>query len=186
MNKIGIFFGTDTGTTRLIAKKIAKSLGPELVDKPLNVNRIEPGDMLKYDALILGTPSYGEGIVPGISTGVTAGSWEEFLPQIENTDLSGKLIALYGLGDQEKYSQHFADALMQLYTTLKNQGACIIGEWSTDGYTFEYSKSVVDNKFVGLVIDNSYQGLLTDERIRNWLEQIKPLLLDKLNTAERN
>ena len=27
MNKIGIFFGTETGTTRLIAKKIHKLLG---------------------------------------------------------------------------------------------------------------------------------------------------------------
>ena len=180
MKKIGLFFGTDTGTTRLIGKKMAKILGSDLVDKPLNVNRISPEDMLKYNVLILGTPSYGEGIVPGISTGVKAGSWEEFLPLLENADLSDKVIALYGLGDQEKYSQHFADALMQIYTVLRKLGANIVGEWSTDGYTFECSKSVVDNKFVGLVIDNSSQGLLTDERIHNWLEKIKPDLLRKI------
>ena len=61
MKKIGIFFGTDTGTTRLMAKKIAKQLGDDIASKPLNVNRIEADDMLQYDALILGTPSYGEG-----------------------------------------------------------------------------------------------------------------------------
>ena len=63
MTKIGIFFGTDSGTTRLIAKRIAKSLskrlGEDRVAKPLNVNRIEPEDLLAYRALILGTPTYG-------------------------------------------------------------------------------------------------------------------------------
>lgn len=180
MSKIGIFFGTDSGTTRLIAKKIAKALGSELTDKPLNINRTCIDDMLHYPVLILGTPSYGEGILPGRSTGVSAGSWEEFLPQFENTDLSGKVIALYGLGDQEKYSKHFADALILLYSALKKQGATIIGEWSTDGYDFEHSKSVVDNKFVGLIIDNGYQSLLTEGRINEWLHQIKPDLMEKL------
>jgi len=177
MNKIGIFFGTDSGTTRLIAKKIFKALGTDIADKPLNINRITIKDLLKYDALILGTPTYGEGTVPGITTGVDAGSWEEFLPQLENIDLSGKTIALFGLGDQEKYPQRFADALMQLYSVFKKQGATLIGEWSTEGYSFEASKSVVGEKFVGLAIDHCFQGLLTEGRIQTWLEQIKPDLL---------
>lgn len=183
MSKIGIFFGTDSGTTRLIAKKIAKALGPELTDKPLNINRTNIDDMLRYPVLILGTPSYGEGILPGKSTGVSAGSWEEFLPQIENVDLTGKVVALYGLGDQEKYSEHFADGLALLYSAIKKQGATIIGEWSTDSYDFEHSKSVVDNKFVGMIIDNAFQGLLTEDRIRRWLEQIKPAMLATLENS---
>ena len=180
MKKIGLFFGTDSGTTRLIAKKIAKALGPELADKPLNVNRISVEDMMQYPVLILGTPSYGEGSLPGKSSGIEAGSWEEFLPQIEYLDFSDKVVALYGLGDQEKYYHHFADAVIQLYDVLKRQGATIVGEWSTEGYEFEHSKSVVDDKFVGLIIDNGYQGLLTDGRIKDWLAQIKPLLLERL------
>ncbi len=40
MAKIGIFFGTDSGTTRMIAKKISKKPGDDVCDKPLNVNRI--------------------------------------------------------------------------------------------------------------------------------------------------
>jgi flavodoxin I len=183
MNKIGIFFGTDSGTTRLIAKKISKLLGPELADKPLNVNRITVEDMLQYPVLILGTPSYGEGSVPGISTGVVAGSWEEFLPKLEQADLSGKLVAIYGLGNQEKYGTHFADALMQIYSVLAKQGANIIGDCSTEGYSFEESKAVLDNRFVGLVIDHAFQGLLTDERLAQWLEQIKPAMMEKLENV---
>ena len=177
MKKIGIFFGTDSGTTRLIAKKMAKKLGDALCDKPLNVNRISVADILQYDALILGTPSYGEGQLPGIETGVKDGSWEEFLPQLAEADLHGKRIALYGLGNQEKYSDRFADSLHTLYTKLQASGAKIIGGWRTEGYHFDHSKAVVDGEFVGLVLDHNNQALLTEERIDTWLAMIKPLLL---------
>lgn len=176
MADIGIFFGTDSGTTRLIAKKMAKKLG-ELADKPLNVNRISVEDMLAYDALILGTPTYGEGQLPSRSTGVKDGSWEEFLPELCAHDLTGKKIALYGLGDQDKYGHRFANGMFELYSRLKNAGATLIGDWPTEGYEFSESKSVIDGRFVGLVIDNSNQGLLTDERIENWLSQIKDEML---------
>ncbi len=86
MNKIGIFFGTETGTTRLVAKKLHKLLGDEIADKPVNVNRITPEEMLKYDALILGTPSYGEGEIPGRSAGCLEPGWEEFLALLGNGD----------------------------------------------------------------------------------------------------
>lgn len=177
MSKIGIFFGTDTGTTRLIAKKITRALGPDIADKPVNVNRTNIVEMLAYDALILGTPTYGEGELPGIATGVKHGSWQEFLPQLEAVDLSGKTIALYGLGDQEKYPNRFANALGQLHAVLAKHGATLIGEWASDGYEFKHSSAVQNGKFVGLVIDHGYQGMLTDKRIQTWLEQIRPDLL---------
>lgn len=184
MNKIGIFFGTDTGSTRLIAKMIAKKLGSDVASKPLNVNRIRIEDMLIYDTLILGTPTYGEGQLPGKSTKVPAGSWEEFLPQLEEDDLAGKVIAIYGLGDQEKYSERFADGLYHLYTKLQECGATIVGQWSTEGYQFMHSKSVISNKFLGLVLDQSNQRLLTEERVNDWLAQIKPALLETTTETE--
>ena len=52
MAKIGIFFGTDTGRTRLIAKQIAKKLG-DSADAPVNIGRTTLDDFLAYDALIL-------------------------------------------------------------------------------------------------------------------------------------
>ena len=172
MNKIGIFFGTDTGNTRLIAKMIANKLGQDIASKPLNINRISIEDLLIYDTLILGTPTYGEGQLPGKSTNIQTGSWEEFLPQLQENDLTGKKVALYGLGDQEKYPARFADGLFQLYTHLIKFGATIIGDWSTVGYQFETSKAVVKDRFVGLVLDQNFQRLLTEERIDTWLEQI--------------
>jgi len=180
MNKIGIFFGTETGTTRLIAKKLHAKLGDDIASKPLNVNRITPQDMLQYDALILGTPSYGVGQIPGRTAGCLESNWEEFLSQMQSPDFSGKRIAFFGLGAQERYTERFASSLRLLHDTFKGFGAEIIGTWSTEGYTFEHSASVVDQQFVGLVIDQRTQSMHTDARIDAWLAQVKPLLLERI------
>ncbi|MBK5929329.1 flavodoxin domain-containing protein [Halochromatium salexigens] len=85
MRQIGIFFGTDSGTTRLIAKKIAKAIkarhGEDLVAKPLNVNRASADDLLAFKALILGTPTDGEGVLPGKANDTDEAAWlDEILP----------------------------------------------------------------------------------------------------------
>lgn len=186
MSKIGIIFGTDTGTTRLIAKKLAKKLGDDLAAKPVNINRIDVDQLLAYDALILGTPSYGDGEPPGRDTGVKDGSWADFLPRLAGRDLTGKTVALYGLGNQEKYPDRFAGALYWLYAPLRDAGATIVGDWPVDGYSFNESKAVVDGRFVGLVVDNNTQAIQTDSRLDEWIANIKPAMLDALagaNTA---
>ncbi len=183
MRKIGIFFGTETGTTRLIAKKIHKKLGDEFGAKPVNVNRIAPEEMLQYDAMILGTPSYGVGDIPGRNAGCLESNWEEFLAQLQGADFSGKRIALFGLGAQERYSDRFAASLIRLYQAVKGYGAEVVGSWSTEGYVFEHSPSVIDGRFVGLVIDQRTQGMLTEQRIDAWVDQIKPLLLERIGAA---
>jgi len=177
MSKIGIFFGTETGTTRLIAKKLHKLLGDELAAKPVNVNRTTPAEFLRYDSLILGVPSYGDGAMPGRSVGCIESNWEEFLKALNPGDLSGKRIALFGLGAQERYADTFASSMMPLYRIMKDYGAEVVGEWSTEGYQFKHSAALENGHFVGLVIDQRTQGMLTEERLKAWVEQIKPLLL---------
>ena len=63
MANIGIFFGTDTGKTRKIAKMIHKQLG-EAAAAPVNINRATLADLLAYPALLLGTPTLGDGQLP--------------------------------------------------------------------------------------------------------------------------
>ncbi len=176
MGKIGIFFGSDTGNTRRVAKSLHKKLGDD-ADAPVNVNKASADDLLKYDALILGTPTLGDGELPGLSSGGSAESWEEFLPQLKGRDMAGKVVALFGLGDQEGYGHEFVDALIFLYNMAVENGATVVGSWPTDGYTFEASKAVINDEFVGLVIDHDNQSELTDDRIDEWLEIVKPELL---------
>ena len=151
---------------------MVKSLGSEKVDKPINVRLAQIEDLLRYDYLILGTSTYGDGELPGLSTGNMTESWEEFLPKIKGADFSGKKIALYGLGDQQKYGGNFSSAMRDLYDEFSEAGAQIIGLWPLEGYEFKYSKAVINNHFVGLVLDEENQRQLTQERVEQWLSQL--------------
>lgn len=175
MGKIGIFFGTETGRTRLVAKQIAKALG-DAADAPVNIGRTTLEAFLAYDALILGSPTLGDGELPGESTGLSQPSWEEFLPQLTGADLSGKVVAIFGLGDQKKYPDMFVDAIGLLHDAATAAGARVVGYWPTEGYAFEASHAVIDDHFLGLALDQHNQPILTEERLARWLVQIGPEL----------
>ncbi|PKO38454.1 MAG: flavodoxin [Betaproteobacteria bacterium HGW-Betaproteobacteria-6] len=176
MAKIGIFFGTDTGRTRLIAKQMAKKLG-DAADAPVNIGRTTLADFLAYDALIVGSPTLGDGELPGQSVGLSQPSWEEFLPQLADADLSGKTIAIFGLGDQKKYAEEFVDAIGLIHDAVIDRGARVVGRWPTAGYDFTASLAVDGDDFLGLALDQHHQPLLTEERIDTWLAQIQAELL---------
>lgn len=173
MAKVGVFFGTDTGNTRRIAKDITTALGSAIASKPVNIRNAEVEDLQAYDTLILGTPTYGDGQLPGLSTGNATESWEEFLPKLAGQDFSGRKVAIYGLGNQKSYPVEFVDAMFYLYEQFKQCGATMIGAWDTEGYKFQRSKAVVDNRFVGLVLDQENQKDLTPERLKTWLETLE-------------
>ncbi len=172
MSKIGLFFGTDTGKTRKVAKMIKKLFDDDTMAKPINVNRAVANDFASYEYLLLGTPTLGEGLLPGLSADCENESWEEFLPQLEEVDFEGKTIAIYGLGDQEGYGEEFVDAIMEVYEFFNEKGAKIVGSWPTDGYEFSHSEAVVDGRFVGLALDLDNQSNLTEERLNAWLTSI--------------
>lgn len=176
MDRIGIFFGTDTGRTRLIAKQIAKKLG-EFAAAPVNIGRTTLADFLAHDRLIVGSPTLGDGELPGESTGLSQPSWEEFLPQLADADLSGKTIAIFGLGDQQKYPDEFVDAIGILHDAFVARGATVVGRWPVAGYEFKASRAVDGEHFLGLALDQHHQAMLSESRIDAWLEQIKPELL---------
>ncbi|MFK4754589.1 flavodoxin [Oceanobacter antarcticus] len=174
MAKIGLFFGSNTGKTRKVAKMIKKKFDDEIMAAPLNVNKSEADAFASYEYLLIGTPTLGDGELPGLSSDCDAESWEEFLPKIEEMDFSGKTIAIYGLGDQVGYPDEFLDAMGELHEFFTERGAKLVGSWPTDGYEFEQSAAVIDDKFVGLALDLDNQAGLTEERLNAWLSQIAP------------
>lgn len=174
MARIGIFFGTSSGNTRKIAKKIKKMFDDETMAAPLNINRVGADELAAYSHLILGTCTMGDGLLPGLSADCSEESWEEALPKLEGLDCTGKTIAFYGLGDQDAYGHEFVDALKDLYDFFSERGATIVGAWPTDGYDFEASRAVIDDEFVGLALDLDNQADQTDERLNAWLKQIAP------------
>jgi flavodoxin I len=172
MAQIGVFFGTNTGKTRKVAKSIKKRYDDDTMADPVNINRTTPEAFLSYSYLILGTPTLGEGVLPGLSADCEQESWEEFLSKLEDQDFTNKTVALYGLGDQVGYGHEFIDALLELYIFFTDRGAKVVGAWPTEGYEYEHSQSVVDGKFVGLALDLDNQANLTEERIDVWLKII--------------
>ena len=166
MANIGIFFGTDTGKTRKIAKMIHKQLG-ELADAPVNINRTTLDDFMAYPVLLLGTPTLGDGQLPGLEAGCG----------LDDASLSGKTVALFGLGDQKGYPDNFVSGMRPLYDALRARGAQIIGSWPNEGYEFSASAALEGERFIGLVLDQDNQFDQTEARLASWLEEIKRVVL---------
>ena len=87
-------------------------------------------------------------------------------------DFSGKKVAYYGCGDQNIYSSSFLDALGILEEKITSKGGTTIGQTSTDGYEYDFSKAEKDGQFVGLGIDNDNEPELTEERVEAWCKSI--------------
>ncbi|MFP4245313.1 MAG: flavodoxin [Ectothiorhodospira sp.] len=174
MAQVGIFFGTTSGNTRKIAKMIQKRFGEEWVAKPKNVNRSTAEEIAAYDYLILGTPTMGSGQLPGLSADCEEESWEEFLPDLEEIDFTGKTVALFGLGDQVGYPDEFVDGLMEIYEVVTERGGRVVGAWPAQGYTFNQSQALVEDHFVGLALDQDNQSDQTEARLEAWLQRIAP------------
>jgi len=160
MEKVAIFFGSSGGNTENVANLIAKELDAD----SFNVADTEPEKIAEYSNIIFGTSTWYDGELQD--------DWAEFLPEIKDLDYSGKTVALFGLGDQEGYESEFLNAMGEIYENLKDK-ATIVGEFPTDGFDFEESTAVIDDKFVGLAIDEDNQDDLTETRVKTWCEDIK-------------
>lgn len=164
MAAIGLFYGSDTGNTENVAKKIQAKFGEELVDI-YDIAKSGKNDMEQYDYLIIGTPTW--------YTGELQSDWESFMPTLKSMDLSGKKIALFGLGDQEDYSEYYLDGMGIMKETLLDMGVSLCGLWPKDGYTFESTKCLMDSDhFAGLALDEDRQPELTDSRVDAWCDQV--------------
>jgi len=163
LKQVGIFYGSSSGKTAAIAGRIHEKLGTERSDN-MDVEQSSPDDMMNYDFLILGIPTWG--------IGKTQEDWDILLPMLENIDLSRKKVALFGLGDQESYPGTFADGLGRLYEVLLSTGCSFTGSWPVAGYAYEGSTARKGGRFVGLVRDEENQPVKTDQRIDKWLSDI--------------
>lgn len=171
--KVGLFFGSTTGNTRKVAKLIKSRFGDDVMSEPIRINKATQEDFLAYDCLILGTPTLGEGQLPGQSADCEE-NWEEALQRLEGVSLQGKTVALFGLGDQSLYGHEFVDAMADLYEFVTARGAKVVGAWPSDGYDFTNSRALQGDDFVGLALDQDNQSELTEERIDSWLRSIAP------------
>jgi len=167
MMKIGLFYGSSTNNTEYIAFDIRDmvdaQLGAESVELH-NVGRAELGEMLAYDHLILGIPTW--------DIGELQADWDIVWSDLGTLNLSGKKIAIFGLGDQYGYPDTFLDAAGILAETVLELGGELVGYTAIEGYEFEASLFLDGDRFMGLALDEDRQSDQTRDRLETWVQQI--------------
>ncbi len=166
MARIGLFYGSDTGTTKKVAKTIKGFFDDATMAAPVDAMKASAEDVLAYDHLILGTPTVGIGELPA--------DWETLMQKLDAADLSGRTVAVFGLGDQFCYADSYADAMGELADFFAERGARVVGSWPTDDYEHSSSLAVRDGRFVGLALDEDNQPDRTVTRLKAWLNRIAP------------
>lgn len=166
MAKIGLFFGSNTGNTEYVAYQMKDEfdrIDPTLVDVH-NIGTSSPEQLQGYQFLIFGIPTW--------NTGQLQDDWEFFLPRMQGVDMSGRKIAIFGLGDQNGYGFNFLDAVGPLADTFMECGAELYGLWPSQNYQFEESRATIEDHFLGLGIDQDGQPERTPERLKQWCGQV--------------
>ncbi len=164
MEKIGIFYGSSSGNTESVANQIMSAFGEDNVEV-FNVDSANKSDIEGFKNIVLGASTWGVGDLQD--------DFDDFLSELEDADLSGKKVAIFGLGDQESYADSFVDGMGTIYEAIADKGCELVGKTSVDGYSFDESRAVLDGEFCGLVIDEDNQSDLTEERVNNWTEALK-------------
>lgn len=162
---IGLFYGSTNGATTLVAKRIANAFATQGVTvEVFNIAEYVLETMLDFEHLILGTSTW--------NVGQLQKDWEDVLPEFDDLDLTGKQVALFGLGDQVGYPDTFLDALFFVADKVRERGATVVGAWPTTGYTFAQSWAVEEGHFLGLAVDEDNQFRLTQSRVDAWVAQL--------------
>jgi flavodoxin I len=164
IQKIGVFYGSSTGNTAMIARIIKEHL-PEYEVDLFDVAHTSPEKIQEYKCLIFGVATWGNAEIQD--------DFSAFLQGFQKELFKSKLLALFGTGDQETYGNTFADGLGVLYEKMKPYPMKIIGQWENRDYSFESSLALQDDDtFVGLVLDEDNQHDMTISRIKQWCDQI--------------
>ncbi|RIJ47677.1 flavodoxin [Maribellus luteus] len=164
MSKTAIIYSFHTQKSKKVAEKIMEAFGKDQLEA-VNAEELTKEIIEKYDHFILSAPTWFDGELPNY--------WDEFVPDLEEMDLSKKSFAIFGLGDQKGYPENFCDAIGLLAEILEGCGAKIVGQTSVEGYTYEASRAQRGNQFIGLPLDQENQARLTKERVGKWVEKLK-------------
>ncbi len=169
-SKIALVYGPHNGNTETVARRIYAHLGEAKADL-IPVGQATAQTLQDYQYFIIGGATIGTHTWAHESTNL---DWDAFLPLMRKADFSTKTVAVFGLGDQIAYAEHFVDDMRLIYDIIVENKGTVTGFWPTDGYEFTRSEALIGEKFVGLALDEDRQPNLSEERIVNWLNQILP------------
>jgi flavodoxin I len=162
--KTGLFFGSTNGEVESVAEALRAALGASL-DVYQNIGNTVPQNLEACDNLILGISTWNIGLLQA--------DWDVFWPKMDQLNLAGKKVAIFGMGDQMGYSDSYQDAVGDLADKVVERGATLVGLTKPEGQEFTATKVMKGDKAKGLLLDATNQADKTDERVAAWLPQIK-------------
>ena len=151
MNKFGVFYGSTTGTTEDLARRIAEKLDVPSADV-FDVSKLTEALVNEYDVLVLGSSTWGAGELQD--------DWYDGVKVLKKCDLSHKSVALFGCGDSDSYSDTFCDAIGILYEDLKDYidfPYVMMNDANAGGYAELWHAKMVKN-MIYLSLSNSVGG----------------------------
>ena len=165
LNNISIIYGSDSGCTEKIAKKIGQKL--YVCDSLIKeVSETKKSDFTKYKTLILGVSTWYIGDLQY--------DWDNFFQEFKKIDFNGVNVAFFGLGDQYGYSYNYVDGVGILAEVVLKNGGNVFGHWPNKGYQFDESRGLINEEtFYGLALDEDNESELTEDRINGWIAKIK-------------
>merc|ERR1719486_47567 len=164
---VGLYFSTTTGNTETVAGYLAGLTGAEATD----IGDASADEVAGHDALIIGAPTWHT----GADSERSGTSWDEWLyNELPNIDLTGKKVAIFGVGDSAGYSDNFCDATGELYDCFTARGAKVFGMTPSDeGFDYSESKGIVDGKFVVRTFDEDNYPDESEGKAGAWVDQLK-------------
>ncbi len=171
MAKVGLFYGTQTESTKIEAEAIWKELGGDSAAELIDISRSEISDFARFEYIIIGCPTW--------NVGQLQRDWETFYDELGDIDFTSKKVAYFGPRDHVGYSDSFKrtspsfEAVGILEERISKHGGTTVGYWPAEGYEFTESKGFRDGKFIGLPLDEDNESDVTDERIKTWVAQLK-------------
>ena len=168
MKKIGLFYWPKSGNVESCATLINGKFPPGQIELH-SIDEINDLKLENYDLFIIGGSTVGADVWEKSDDG---NRWFDFFRVVEKAGLKDKHVAIFGLGDQILYPDHFVNGMKIIKEEFEIAGAKLIGRWPTEGYEFTGSESVEGDEFLGLALDEDQQDELTGERIDAWVKKI--------------
>ncbi|MEM1109839.1 MAG: flavodoxin [Planctomycetota bacterium] len=164
--KAALLYGTCTGKTEAAAELIRDEFGEDFFETYDDIAQVGAEGLNGYDFILCGIPTWDVGEIQY--------DWQDVYDELDDIDLSGTKIAMFGMGDQGGYPDTYQDAIGLVYLKMLEKGAeGKIGFTSTESHDFEESKGVIDGQFCGLALDDDCQPELSEQRIKEWVAQLK-------------
>ncbi len=163
--KIGLFWGSDTGTTEVIVNQLVEALSEKYEVVLQDMYKVKNEDFDKYSKMVFALSTWYDGDLQS--------DWDVYFESFCTLDFSGKTIAICGPGDQYGYGEFFCDGIGIIGQQVLNTGGRLVGEWSTEGYDYDESKAELKpGIFCGLPLDEDNQSDMTKHRLEKWTAQI--------------